>query len=241
MKHCMSCLIIYYFKATRLPLNTPWLVLKFWIYFALKSFVGVFLGFPNSWLLITKGVKRCLTSTCLMDKSDFSLHLFIKNKIYSSLEARVYSQFNAVVAYTCMVHHTCISFNANFCSFSMVCSCAMSSDCVWLQIIFCSYINETMLFSFFAITLAWKCRLLRFPKIFVKNKLGNQMIKQFLNSVIVKYYDLSASKPKAEANNWSVQPCPILVTSAEREVKVSRRSGMYQSYNFLTRLGMQSL
>ena len=33
----------------------------------------------------------------------------------------------------------------------------------------------------------------------------------------------------------------ILVTSAEREVKVSRRSGMYQSYNFLTRLGMQSL
>ena len=32
----------------------------------------------------------------------------------------------------------------------------------------------------------------------------------------------------------------LLITSAEREVKVSRRSGMYQSYNFLTRLGMQS-
>ena len=32
-----------------------------------------------------------------------------------------------------------------------------------------------------------------------------------------------------------------IITSAEREVKVSRRSGMYQSYNFLTRLGMQSL
>ena len=108
-------------------------------------------------------------------------------------------KLNAVVAYTCMVHHTCISFNANFCSFSMVRSCAMSSNRVWLQIIFCSCINETTLFSFFAITLAWKCRLLRFPKIFVKNKLGNQMIKQFLNSVIVKYYDLSASKPKAEA------------------------------------------
>ena len=30
-------------------------------------------------------------------------------------------------------------------------------------------------------------------------------------------------------------------TSAEREVKVSRRPGMYQSYNFLTRLGKQSL
>ena len=33
----------------------------------------------------------------------------------------------------------------------------------------------------------------------------------------------------------------FLITSAEREVKDSRRSGMYQSYNFLTRLGMQSL
>ena len=32
-----------------------------------------------------------------------------------------------------------------------------------------------------------------------------------------------------------------LFTSAEREVKDSRRSGMYQSYHFLTRLGMQSL
>ena len=32
-----------------------------------------------------------------------------------------------------------------------------------------------------------------------------------------------------------------LITSAEREVKVSRRSGMYQSYNFLTRLGKQSV
>ena len=31
------------------------------------------------------------------------------------------------------------------------------------------------------------------------------------------------------------------ITSAEREVKDSRRSGMYQSCNFLTRLGKQSL
>ena len=36
-------------------------------------------------------------------------------------------------------------------------------------------------------------------------------------------------------------PPQKIITSAEREVKVSRRSGMYQSYNFLTRLGMQSL
>ena len=33
----------------------------------------------------------------------------------------------------------------------------------------------------------------------------------------------------------------ILITSAEREVKDSRRSGMYQSCIFLTRLGKQSL
>ena len=33
----------------------------------------------------------------------------------------------------------------------------------------------------------------------------------------------------------------VLFTSAEREVKDSRRSGMYQSYHFLTRLGKQSL
>ena len=33
----------------------------------------------------------------------------------------------------------------------------------------------------------------------------------------------------------------LLVTSAEREVKDSRRSGMYQSLHFLTRLGKQSL
>ena len=32
-----------------------------------------------------------------------------------------------------------------------------------------------------------------------------------------------------------------IITSAEHEVKVSRRSGMYQSCNFLTRLGKQSL
>ena len=33
----------------------------------------------------------------------------------------------------------------------------------------------------------------------------------------------------------------FFITSAEREVKDSRRSGMYQSCNFLTRLGKQSL
>ena len=34
---------------------------------------------------------------------------------------------------------------------------------------------------------------------------------------------------------------PVIITSAEREVKDSRRSGKYQSYNFSPRMGMQSL
>ena len=33
----------------------------------------------------------------------------------------------------------------------------------------------------------------------------------------------------------------LFFTSAAREVKDSRRSRMYQSYHFLTKLGMQSL
>ena len=37
---------------------------------------------------------------------------------------------------------------ANNCLQIMVCSCAMTSNCVWLQIIFCSRANETTQFSF---------------------------------------------------------------------------------------------
>ena len=64
----------------------------------------------------------------------------------------------------------------------MVCSSAMPSNSVWLQIIFCSCVKETMLFSFLQSVLHENGRLLRFP-----------MIKQLLNSVIAKYRDLSVS------------------------------------------------
>ena len=149
-----------------------------------------FLGFPNSWLLITKGVKRFLTSTCLMDKSNknnFSLHVFIKNKIYSSLEGRVYIlKLNAVVTCICMVCHTCIqcnsSFNANFCSFSLVESPPTNSGLLMHNVLqVCLAANNILLmhkwnhaFLLLVITLVWKCRLLCFPKIFIKNKLGGQ-------------------------------------------------------------------
>ena len=50
----------------------------------------------------------------------------------------------------------------------MVCSCAMPSNCVWLQIIFCTCVKETVLFSFLRSLLRENGRSLRFPRIFIK-------------------------------------------------------------------------
>ena len=64
----------------------------------------------------------------------------------------------------------------------MVCSCAMSSNCIWLQIIFCSCVNER--------TLSPSCdrscvKMAPSPRYLIsKNKLGDWIIKQLLNSVI---------------------------------------------------------
>ena len=74
----------------------------------------------------------------------------------------------------------------------LVCSCAMSSNCVWLQIIFCSCINETRLFSFLHSLLHEKWQIAS-RGYSLKNKLSDQMIKQLLNLVIAKYCDLSLS------------------------------------------------
>ena len=83
---------------------------------------------------------------------------------------------------------------ANNCLQIMVCSCAMPFNSVWLQIIFCSCVKETVLFSLLRSLLHENGRSLRFPRIFTnKNKLGDQIIKQLLNSVIAKYCDLSVS------------------------------------------------
>ena len=67
---------------------------------------------------------------------------------------------------------------ANNCLQKMVFSCAMPSNSVWLQIIFCSCIKETVLFSFLRPLLHDKTR----------------MIRQLLNSVIAKYRDFSVSR-----------------------------------------------
>ena len=57
---------------------------------------------------------------------------------------------------------------ANNCLQIMVCSCAMPSNCVWLQIIFCTCVKETVLFSFLRSLLRENGRSLRFPRIFIK-------------------------------------------------------------------------
>ena len=64
---------------------------------------------------------------------------------------------------------------ANNCLQIMVCSCVMPSNCVWLQIIFCTCIKETVLFSFLLSFLRENGRLLRFPRIFIKKT--NSVIK----------------------------------------------------------------
>ena len=58
-----------------------------------------------------------------------------------------------------------------------VCSCVMSSNRrFWLQMILCSCINETMLFSNLGLLMHENGRSLFFPKRFwVKNKLSDQM------------------------------------------------------------------
>ena len=53
----------------------------------------------------------------------------------------------------------------------------------WLQIIFCICVKETLLFSFLRSLLRENGRSLRFPRIFIKkNKLGDRMTKQLLNT-----------------------------------------------------------
>ena len=100
----------------------------------------------------------------------------------------------------------------------MVCSCTMPSNCIWLQIIFCSCVKETVLFSILRSLLHENGRSLRFPRIFIKkNKLGDWMIKQLLNSVIAKYHDLSVSSRSITCLSlWLRQIIDLLATDKSR-------------------------
>ena len=65
-----------------------------------------------------------------------------------------------------------ITWPANNCVKIMVCSCAMPSNCVWLfvwlQIIFCTCVKVTVLFSFLRSLSRENGRSLRFRRIFIK-------------------------------------------------------------------------
>ena len=94
----------------------------------------------------------------------------------------------------------------------MVSSCAMPSNCVWLQIIFCSCVKETVLFSLQSLLHE------NGPRMFIKkDKLGDQMIKQLLNSVITKYRDLSVSRTSIVCLRvWLQQIIDLLTTDKSR-------------------------
>ena len=91
----------------------------------------------------------------------------------------------------------------------MICSCAMSSNCVWLQITFCSCVNETTLFSFLRSPLHENGRSLHFIKLFIKIQLGDWMIVNdywtWLSQNIVT--DLLTT----DKSWYSAQPCPVIL------------------------------
>ena len=96
---------------------------------------------------------------------------------------------------------------ANNCLQIMVCSCAMPSNCVWLQIIFCTCVKETVLFSFLRSLLRENGRSLRFPKIFLK--------KQTRWSNDKTIVELGYSKiSSASANNWSARQITIFCSTS---------------------------
>ena len=79
--------------------------------------------------------------------------------------------------------------------FSRACVDIFRQRNVWLQIIFCSCVNETTLSYILRSFLSEKRQIASLPEdVHEKNKLGDRMIKQLLNSVIAKYRDLSVSR-----------------------------------------------
>ena len=93
----------------------------------------------------------------------------------------------------------------------MVCSCAISSYCVnWLQITFCSCVNETVLFSFLQSLLRENGRSLRLPKIFIKKQtrwsngkktfeLGYRKISRFVSVSQINYLH------QPSASHWQIR------------------------------------
>ena len=96
---------------------------------------------------------------------------------------------------------------ANNCLQIMVCSCAMSCNCVWLQIIFCLMRERNHAWY----VIAWK-KAHRFAsrRYSLKNKLGDPMIKQLLIITSVSHINY-LPQPSASATNWSARRWQITI------------------------------
>ena len=134
---------------------------------------------------------------------------------------------------------------AKNCLLIMVCSWAMSSNCVWLQIIFCSCINKTTLFSFFQSLLREKWHIASLMKIFIKKL--NWMVKQLFNLVIAKYRDLSVCRRSvicfilwpscfllstSDKSWYFVQPYPWIVESYNSIETLPSSTVIYQCHRY---------
>ena len=104
----------------------------------------------------------------------------------------------------------------------MSCSCAMLSNCVWLQIISCSCVNETPLSLSCDRSSVKNGRSLRFPKIFIKKQTWRSTDKTVIGAIIAKCRDLSVSRKSirlrqiidllaTDKSRYFAQPRPIIV------------------------------
>ena len=103
----------------------------------------------------------------------------------------------------------------------MVCSCAISSNCVWLQRIFCSCVNESALFSFLQSLLPENGS---FPKKFIKKRtwwlfiINNCYWTRLSQNIVICQIN---HLPSASASNWSARhwQIPIFCPTSSNIVK----------------------
>ena len=116
---------------------------------------------------------------------------------------------------------------ASNCLQIMICSCAMPSNCVWLQIIFCSCVKETVLFFFLRSLFLENGRLLRFPRIFIKKQtrwsndkaiieLGYREVSWFVSVSQINYLPQPSASAiidllATDKSRYFAQPRPIIV------------------------------
>ena len=89
----------------------------------------------------------------------------------------------------------------------------MSFNCFWLQILFCSCVDETTLFSFLRSLCVKMADRFASQRYSLKNKLGDRMIKQLLNSVIAKYCQLRQiiDLRDTDKSRYFAQPRPTIL------------------------------